>query len=35
MILDYDADDNLVSLDILDASTRVGDTRRIEFEIVE
>jgi uncharacterized protein YuzE len=34
VILDYDADGNLVSLEILDASTRVGETRRIEFEMV-
>jgi uncharacterized protein YuzE len=32
VILDYDEDGNLVSLEILDASRRVTDTRRIEFE---
>src|SRR5881398_1236812 len=32
VILDYDQDGNLVSLEILDASQRVTDTRRIEFE---
>jgi uncharacterized protein YuzE len=32
VILDYDEDGNLVSLEILDASLRVTDTRRIEFE---
>jgi uncharacterized protein YuzE len=35
VILDYDKDGNLVSLEILDASTRVGETRRFEFEMVE
>ncbi len=35
VILDYDQDGNLVSLEILDASRRVGETRRIEFELVE
>jgi Protein of unknown function (DUF2283) len=34
VILDYDADGNLVSLEILDASKRVTETRRIEFETV-
>jgi uncharacterized protein YuzE len=34
VILDYDEDGNLISLEILDASKRVGETRRIEFEIV-
>ena len=34
IILDYDADGDLVSLEILDASKRVGETRRIEFEMV-
>jgi uncharacterized protein YuzE len=35
IILDYDEDGNLVSLEILDASTRVTDAHRIEFEMVE
>ena len=35
IILDYDEQGNLVSLEILDASQRIGDTRRIEFEMVE
>ena len=34
IILDYDEDGDLVSLEILDASQRVGETRRIEFELV-
>jgi uncharacterized protein YuzE len=33
-ILDYDEDGNLVSLEILDASKRVTEARRIEFETV-
>ena len=32
IILDYDQDGNLVSLEILDASTRVTEARRFEFE---
>ena len=34
VILDYDRDGNLVSLEILDASTRVTEARRLEFETV-
>jgi len=33
VILDYDADGNLVSLEILDASSRVSDARKIEFQL--
>ena len=33
VVLDYDEDGNLVSLEILDASKRVGEPRRIEFEM--
>lgn len=32
VILNYDEDGNLVSLEILDASKRVTEVRRIEFE---
>ncbi len=35
VILDYDEDGNLVSLEILDASERVTDTRNIEFQTTE
>ena len=31
IVLDYDGEGNLVSIEILDASRRVTDTRRIEF----
>jgi len=31
-ILDYDSDGNLVSIEILDASQRVTDARKIEYE---
>jgi uncharacterized protein YuzE len=34
VILDYDAAGNLLSLEILDASRRVTDARRIEYETV-
>lgn len=32
VILDYDAEGNLVSIEVLDASKRVTDTRRVELE---
>jgi YD repeat-containing protein len=35
VILDYDEQGNLVSLEILDASQRVTQTNKIEFEAVE
>jgi uncharacterized protein YuzE len=35
VILDYDKDGNLVSLEILDASRRVTDARRIEYQTTE
>lgn len=33
VILDYDAQGNLVSLEVLDASTRVTDTNRVDFKV--
>ncbi len=33
VILDYDADGNLVSVEILDASKRVNETRSMEFQV--
>jgi uncharacterized protein YuzE len=35
VILDYDAEGNLLSLGILDASTRVTEARKIEFQMTE
>ena len=35
VILDYDERGNLVSLEILDASKRVSEARRIDFEMIE
>ena len=35
VILDYDKDGNLISLEILDASKRVSETRKIEFQLAE
>jgi uncharacterized protein YuzE len=35
IILDYDESGNLVSLEILDASKRVTDTRKVEFQTIE
>jgi len=33
VILDYDADGNLVSVEILDASRRVSDARSMQFQV--
>jgi YD repeat-containing protein len=35
VILDYDAQGNLISLEVLDASRRVTDARRVEFQLTE
>ena len=35
VILDYDGAGNLVSLEILDASRRVTDARRVDFQLTE
>jgi uncharacterized protein YuzE len=35
VILDYDDEGNLVALEILDASKRVTETRKIEFQTTE
>jgi YD repeat-containing protein len=35
VILDYDDQGNLVSLEILDASRRVTEAQRVEFQTVE
>jgi YD repeat-containing protein len=35
VILDYDAAGNLISLEILDASKRVSETRKMEFQTTE
>ena len=35
VILDYDANGDLVSLEILDASKRVSEARKIEFQMSE
>ena len=35
VILDYDDGGDLISLEILDASQRVSQTQRIEFETLE
>jgi len=34
VILDYDADGNVISFEILDASTRVTDPRRVDFRLM-
>jgi YD repeat-containing protein len=33
VILDYDAEGNLVSIEILDASKRVAETRSMQFQV--
>lgn len=33
VILDYDADGNLVSIEILDASKRVSEARSMQFQV--
>ncbi|MGH9322256.1 MAG: DUF2283 domain-containing protein [Vicinamibacteria bacterium] len=35
VILDYDEQGNLVSLEVLDASRRVTDARKIEYQTTE
>jgi uncharacterized protein YuzE len=35
VIMDYDGHGNLVSLEILDASRRVTETRKMEFQTTE
>jgi uncharacterized protein YuzE len=35
LILDYDSEGNLLSIEVLDASKRVTEARRIEFETVQ
>ena len=35
VILDYDNEGNLVSLEVLDASTRVSDARKVEYQMAK
>jgi len=35
IILDYDAEGNLLALEVLDASLRVTEARRVEFQLTE
>ena len=35
VVLDYDDDGNLVSLEVLDASKRVSDARKVEFQMTD
>jgi uncharacterized protein YuzE len=34
VILDYDKDGNLISLEVLDASKRVTDARNVDFQVL-
>ncbi len=34
VILDYDSEGNLVSIEILDASKRIGKISKVEFELL-
>lgn len=35
VVLDYDAEGNLVALEVLDASMRVTEARKVDFQTVE
>lgn len=35
VVLDYDSDGNLVSLEVLDASRRVTEAGKVEFQVTE
>ena len=35
VILDYDSEGNLVALEILDASVRVSEAQKVEFQTIE
>ncbi len=35
VILDYDADGNLVGIEVLDASKRVAEARTMQFQVAE
>jgi len=35
VILDYDAEGNLVGIEVLDASKRVAETRTMQFQVAE
>jgi hypothetical protein len=35
VILDYDADGNLIGIDVLDASKRVAEARTMQFQVAE
>jgi YD repeat-containing protein len=35
VILDYDADGNLIAIEVLDASKRVADARTMQFQVAE